>query len=207
MRQGKQVPILVFYGYKGAGKDTCFEIVASKSPSVKVSFADELRDTCWRLFGNKIVKRERIYGAIKDKEEPILGWEIPQSVRTSCGFTENFWSGRRLLQWFGTDVCRTIYQEIWVDKAVERINEYRDAGVVSAVCITDCRFYNEYCALTSLGAVFIKVERGAQGNSEFASHASEKDIPDFQYKYRVNNSYSKEYLAACVETIMDKELR
>jgi hypothetical protein len=175
--------IIVFYGNKGVGKDTSFNMFNKYEFVYKqVSFADPVKETVWSLFGKKIGDKERLYGAIEKKEEIIEGWEIPANL----GFKEKYWTGRRLLQWFGTDVCRNVYGQIWVDKAEEQIRKHDHVG------ITDCRFLNEYELLKRLKGEydvnFVHVLRKSMGNSEFSTHASEIDMDKFSPNYIIYNN-------------------
>jgi hypothetical protein len=182
--------VIVFYGQKGVGKDTCFELFQriTEKTVVKLSFAQKLRDVVWFLFGNKIEQLERVNGAIHKKEEPIIGWEIPQNVKEQCNFTEKYWTGRRLLQWFGTEVCRNIYDNIWIDSLIIDL-EIREEEVI---CITDCRFKNEYDAIVGLRdkgyrVSFVCVNRD-MGANEFSDHPSERDIKHFESDVKLDNN-------------------
>jgi hypothetical protein len=196
--------VIVFYGYKGVGKDTCFELfekITDKSV-VKLSFAQKLRDTVWYLFQSKIGERERVDGAIHKKEEPIEGWEIPQNVKDDCGFTEEFWTGRRLLQWFGTEVCRNIYENIWIDSLTDELEKRPE----EVICITDCRFKNEYDSIVALrekgyNVHFVNVSRD-MGDNEFSGHASEKDIEHFEADVKLDNNLSIEVLNDKVSSVL-----
>lgn len=178
--------IFVIYGAKGSGKDTCFEILRDNIGGhfvAKVSFADKLRDTVWELFKGKIVDRERIYGTIEKKEEEIIGWEIPKSLN----YKEQYWSGRRLLQWFGTDVCRTVYNTVWIEALGEQLKNVPQPYI----CVTDCRFYNEYQFLIhntpdDYKVFFINVVREL-GSNEYSGHASEQDWKNFEFDYKILN--------------------
>ena len=189
--------IVVFYGYKGSGKDTCHDMLKDMSADIvkQFSFAEPLRNVCWSLFGKKIEQKERLYGSISRKEEAIKGWIIPENIRLSCGFTEKEWTGRRLLQWMGTDVCRNIYDNIWVDMLVTDIQ--CSEHLYDIAVVTDCRFKNEYEALKKLGnefdVQFIYVDRGTSDNA-FSGHASERDMADFEYDICIENRGTKEEL-------------
>jgi len=182
--------IIVFYGSKGSGKDTCCKMVRELSGNrlIHLSFAEKLRKVVWELFGDKIKDKHKIWGAIEEKESPIEGWEIPSSL----GYPEKYWTGRRLLQWFGTDICRNIYGEIWVNALIKQIHE-KIPGPYD-ICITDCRFLNEYEALRKIkNTIFVKVVREL-GSNEFSTHASEKDLPLFKEDIVVNNTSTLEDL-------------
>ena len=182
--------IIVFYGSKGSGKDTCYGIIKKLSGRhiVHLSFAEKLRKSVWELFKDKIIDKHRIWGAIDEKEAPIEGWEIPSSL----GYPEKYWTGRRLLQWFGTDICRTVYGQIWVNALIEQIHD-KIPGPYD-VCVTDCRFLNEYEALRNIkNTIFVNVIRNLNENG-FSNHASEKDLPFFKEDIVINNNSTLEDL-------------
>ena len=179
--------VIVFYGKKGSGKDTCYEltkdIIENETNLTvnKLSFAGKVKDIVWDVFGNEIKDRERIYGEIDKKEEPIEGWEIPENI----DFPEKYWTGRRLLQWYGTDVCRNVYGNVWVDFLAKDLKNSKE----DIICITDCRFKNEYDMLNSLSdfdVYFIKIIKETSDNS-FSGHASEQDMEDFKYDLIIRN--------------------
>jgi len=188
--------IVIFYGPKGSGKDTCFELLQKQlffkysKTANKFSFAHYLKEVVFTLFKNKIKDRERIYGAIDKKEEIIEGWEIPQNVKEACGFEESYWSGRRLLQWFGTDVCRNVYEDVWVDSTIENMNQL--AHTIDIFAFTDCRFNNEYNKIEKLRKQgfhvhFVKIIRFTENNN-FGEHVSEKDMVNFKYNHIIDNT-------------------
>jgi hypothetical protein len=194
--------VRVIYGYKGSGKDTCVSLMMPERHPCTLSFADELRKVCWMLFENKIKDKERLYGAIDKKEEIIEGWLIPQDIKEQCGFEEQYWTGRRILQWMGTDVCRKVYSSIWVDKLIDKIKITPN----ELICITDCRFLNEYEALKKLNSSecdvqFIEVVRDRETN-EFSTHASEKDLKHFKHDCRIYNNCSLDMLKPLVLSLV-----
>lgn len=196
--------IYVFYGAKGSGKDTCYGIFSSKvTNSCKLSFADKLKSTCWYLFKRKLKDSERLYGAIDRKEEPIEGWYIPDKIKEECGFNETLWTGRRLIQWFGTEVCRGVYDDIWIDLLMEELdNQYS-----KYICITDCRFLNEYKALKELDpemytVKFFHVNRATEEN-EYSGHASEKDLQFFEPDVLIDNTGTFKELEEQVELLIN----
>jgi len=191
--------IIVFYGYKGCGKDTSFSILKKLSPKpfMKLSFAEKLRNIVWELFQDRIIKKERIWGTIEEKEAPIEGWVIP----IQYGFPETYWSGRRLLQWFGTEICRTNHNEIWVNALIKEIHQNI---LAKNICITDCRFMNEYEALKKLKykTEFIYIIKNNVGENAFSSHASEQDIKLFKPDHIINNDGTIKELEDKIEEII-----
>jgi len=62
---------------------------------------------------------------------------------------------RQLLQSFGTDICRKISTNCWVDALVNEIYTYPNKFAV----ITDCRFDNEVLGIKKIGGKVIKLTR------------------------------------------------
>jgi len=189
--------LFVFYGPKGSGKDTCVELLKEAGTNIgQFSFAHSLKKTVWELFKTKIKNKDRIFGAIDMKEKPIKGWTIPDNVKQMCGFTEDVWTGRRLLQWFGTDICRNIHGSIWADQLVESL--YEHGHCFHYIAVSDCRFNNEYEALKKVKefkVIFVKILRNT-GDNEFSDHASEIDMKDFQEDLVIKNDGTLEELKA-----------
>ena len=80
-------------------------------------------------------------------------------------------SVRDVLQFFGTDICRTMYSNCWVQALEQRI--LREGPIVAL--IADTRFDNELFAAKSWGAMCVKMGRNPQRDS----HSSENGIVQF----------------------------
>ena len=75
---------------------------------------------------------------------------------------------REFLQYFGTNVCRKIYDPCWIESCYNRI-EMDDPDIA---VIQDCRFRNEVMESKKRNARIVKLER-----SPFKDiHASETDL-------------------------------
>jgi len=194
--------LLAFIGAKGAGKDAASFHVVHKYGADSFAFAEPLKATVWSLFQSRIKDKERIYGTIEKKEETIEGWEIHPTLKEQCGFTEKYWSGRRLQQWFGTEVVRYANDNTWVDMLLQQVHDSER----QLLTVTDCRYPNEYKALCNIDGVktiFIKLIRNTVDN-EFTGHASEAHYDNFEYDYSiVNNRLGLEHLQEAIEEIID----
>ena len=81
-------------------------------------------------------------------------------------------TNREFLQFFGTDVCRKIYEDIWRAKLMQDIS--REEPLIALV--DDCRFPDEIEAIQSVGGKVIHLTR-----SKFTdNHASESSLDNFQ---------------------------
>lgn len=126
--------IILISGKKGYGKDTLgsFIIKNNTTPTVRVAFADVLKEQCftWLTEVLRLPISREIFTDPELKEKPI---RIP--------FAEKPLTPRYLLQIYGTDFIRNKMDEnYWVYRTCDKIaTYYKDKDVV----ITDCRFPNE----------------------------------------------------------------
>ena len=160
----------------------------------KYSFADPLKQMAISLFG---LKHEQVYGTEEHKKQvvPHLLWEnMPGVVTDDMGdlfrdvaeanvFPDEFppdyskltyhkpgpMTVREFLQYFGTDVCRKIREDIWVNRCIEDIKVEEPLLAV----IDDCRFHNEIEAIQAVGGKVIGLTRSTYGKDE---HESETEI-------------------------------
>lgn len=164
-------------------------------PLVKnYAFATELKELGINLFG---IPREYVYGtdAQKNKKIPHLFWEnMPGVVFNEAlyneainnvhgqGVKEVFESlyfhksgsmtGREWLQFFGTEICRKMYSDIWTNRTLTNIqNEEPQLAIIS-----DCRFDNECIAIKNAGGNIIQLTRN---DTNISHHASENGIAKF----------------------------
>jgi hypothetical protein len=77
---------------------------------------------------------------------------------------------REFLQYFGTEVCRKIYEPIWVNRTIKDIQQEEPLLAV----IDDCRFENEIRAVQEAGGKVIGLTRNASKDK----HDSERVIED-----------------------------
>ncbi len=154
-------------------------------PFVKrYSFAGPLKSIAVDLFG---IPAECCFGTEEQKnqiQEHLL-WENMPGVITCSEFWNSLcpdgepdglthhaagpMTAREFLQCFGTDICRTINTNVWVNLC---INSIKAEGSLLAV-IDDCRFPNEVEAIQAAGGKVIGLTRGSDSGD---SHASETSI-------------------------------
>lgn len=131
----------------------------------KYSFADSLKQVGISLFG---LTYDQVYGteAHKMQQVPHLRWENMPGIKDK----EGVMTVRDFLQYFGTEVCRKIYDSVWVDKCIRDIQEEEPLLAV----IDDCRFENEIKAVQEAGGKVIGLTRQPYEDS----HASERIIEE-----------------------------
>ena len=121
-------------------------------PHVKsFSFADPLKAIAIQLFD---LTEEQCFGTDEDKNTLTkIKWEDMPIKSKQKG--KGFMTGREFLQAFGTNVCRKIKDQVWVDLCISNI---LTSGTKLAV-IPDCRFANEVEAIQEAGGKVIRLTR------------------------------------------------
>lgn len=99
---------------------------------------------------------------------------------------------RRVYQKLGTDVCRSLNPDVWVDELVKKIDHE------TSYVITDVRFPNEVEAIHALGGEVWWVNR--EGHGPLNGHVSESSIDLADMDWIVDNNGS---LGDLSNTVMD----
>lgn len=158
-------------------------------PFVKhYAFAAYLKEILVGLFN---VPKEIVYGTDEQKNAPTqYKWEdVPTKVKGKSGFM----TGRELMQYFGTEICRKIYPNIWTDKAIKDIlNEESFLAIIS-----DARFENEIKAVQSAGGKVIRLTRGIDGDS----HTSETELNEFNEYDAVIDNQNMTIEESCIKLL------
>lgn len=145
-------------------------------PHVKLyAFADMLKATASTVFG---IPEEWVNGTNKDKEnETHIPWKnmggflapkVVAQLKDSGKYNKNM-TVREFLQYFGTNICRKIYGDCWVQSCFRRIEI--DQPDFAVIC--DCRFENEVKASRKAGAKIVHLTRAPLGGD---THASETGL-------------------------------
>ena len=124
-------------------------------PFVKhYAFATTLKEICTGLFN---LEKSSVYGTDEEKNKLTqYKWEdMPTKVKGKTGFM----SGRDFIQYFGTDICRKIFSEVWTNRAIKDILLEESKLAI----ITDARFVNEVEAVKSAGGKVIRLTRNVAG--------------------------------------------
>lgn len=112
---------------------------------------------------------------------------------------------RRLLQVLGTEVGRNMIDpDVWVNIAVRKITELREAG--TPVVITAVRFPNEVEMIRRLGGTTIWIERPERGTegrtAEIEAHASETSVHQDMFDSVIHNSRGLELLYHLTDEVL-----
>lgn len=131
-------------------------------PFVKhYAFASTLKDICIGLFN---LDKASVYGTDEEKNKPTqYKWEdMPTKIKGKTGFM----TGRDFIQYFGTDICRKIFSEVWTNRTIKDIQVEESKLAI----ISDARFVNEVEAIKSAGGKVIRLTRNVAGTD---AHESE----------------------------------
>ena len=148
-------------------------------PYVKnYSFAAPLKVIASQLFG---LTPEQCYGTNEQKNEKIghLLWENMPGV--TCDFAPDGMvfheagpmTAREFLQFFGTEICRKIFDNIWAERLIKDVqNESSLLAVVD-----DVRFENEVENIHKNNGKVIRLTRNPNPEDD---HDSEKSLDSFE---------------------------
>lgn len=198
--------VISLSGNIGSGKDTiCSDLIDYLTDEYSLSckrffFADKLKEFCTDVFG---LDYHLVHGTQQDKDTYtdykwedmpgviITSGEIPNFTKINFGFGNNNtfiahtpgnMTIREILQFFGTEICRKMYNNIWVDALIRQINNSKHDVKI----ITDTRFHNEMDALKKHGAVLIRLLRSS--HTVGLDHNSELELSTYQnYDYILDN--------------------
>jgi len=157
-------------------------------PYVKVyGFADALKQLCVELFD---IPSINVWGTDDDKNVvmPHLLWENMPGItpRKSRGKAKSPYptsgpmTARQFLQYFGTEVMRKMYGDIWANYLVKQIaREGSDLAIIA-----DMRFPNEVESVLKVGGTVVRLTRDIfhdQHESEVALDPQNFDQSKFTY--------------------------
>lgn len=176
-------------------ENLCVPIFEGIKYSYKVySFADKLKEFCIDVLG---LTKSQCYGSDEDKNSLThLRWEnMPGiSVDEEFLYQNSEWfdnypnaliyhdygnmTAREVLQYFGTGICRKMYNNVWVDACLRQIKKDNETmyGIDFAL-IEDCRFINEADAIRAAGGKVIRFLRRPFPEDNHESEISMIDYP------------------------------
>ena len=171
--------MIIGIGYKKqVGKDTFANIILDNFKDRKIvinNMADSLKEIIIKLF--PCVEHRHLYGTDEDKNEVIP--ELNGDINT----------GRKIAQHFGTDCCRKIYTDVWVEQFIQRAK--RQIGKI--IICTDVRFPNEANHIKANGGILLRINRPSLPADD--DHASENALNDYKlWDYNIDNDGSLEDL-------------
>lgn len=202
--------IIGITGLKRSGKDTAGDFLQDVHGFERISFAGPLKRVCVQFLNCAGIEEDQ-----REEEREFL--ILHKNLSKAAGelgihpslfyeFQERFFdvfspylivmddtyskynvSYRKILQLFGTDVCRYFKDYLWIEMAEKKMQDCIDLG--KNVVITDVRFDNEAEAIKSLGGKVLRVVR--DGCKE-DGHSSERGVNDRWIDNKIHNTTFEE---------------
>lgn len=169
--------IIGLSGKQQSGKDTVKNFLSKKLREEGVdiyerNFADSLKEMVLELF-------VPIHWGLTVE---ALSLDENKRMVLPCGKTI-----REVLQWFGTDICRALYRDCWVNSWHSKVLKYCfDHGNDCIVLVSDVRFINELQEIQGLGGKVIRLLRNPINDL----HESETAL-DHVEKLSASSGYSE----------------
>ena len=143
------------------------------------AFADVLKEFAVDVLG---LEPNQVYGTNEEKNSPThLLWENMPGVVTDEDDWKGLWqeenlhyhdpgpmTGREVLQYFGSDICRKMYENIWFDACIRRIRKDNP----ELALISDVRFPNEIKGVQDEGGIVFGLPRDIVNGQD--THSSEQ---------------------------------
>lgn len=137
-------------------------------------FADNLKEVAIVVFG---LNREEVYGTDDDKNKLCnvkwadLGKVIRLPKLPKGEVRPEYLTNREFLERFGTEVCRTLYNNCWIESCFKQV-----VGEDWPLCIIpDCRYPDEVEYAKNIGAKVVRLTR-----RPFQSeHVAETSLDDY----------------------------
>lgn len=166
--------LIAIAGPAGAGKDTLGALMARElgGRACIMKFAAPVKRLCGEIFGWDSHQMES--QELKNVADPRWGL-----------------SPREVLQRFGTDVCRSIHPNVWVEYAIrtakQKVNHPEKVAiggswvnrVIDHCIFTDCRFVNEAQAVIAEGGIVVWKQPSTPSKSQ---HPSELEMHSDEFQ-------------------------
>lgn len=206
--QNREVLFLAVSGRIGAGKDTVAPLVVKElgyEDALHESFARPLRDEVNHVIDciRKADSFEEAMAFVEHELKPVNFRVVVDAlyadvkaevVRNAYDRTP---STRRALQWWGTEVRRSVDTDYWVKKAMAESLVKLAAG--TSIYVTDSRFPNEADCILGVGGTVVRLfvskeeqdrriesRDGKKPDPEALNHVSETSMDDYDFPIVVN---------------------
>ena len=137
------------------------QLLESFHPCKIYAFADVLKEFAVDVLG---LEYNQVYGTNEEKNSPThLLWE-----NMPTGNNKGPMTGREILQYFGSDICRKMYENIWFDACIRRIRKDNP----ELALISDVRFSNEIAGVQKEGGIVFGLPRDIVNGKD--THSSEQ---------------------------------
>lgn len=189
--------LLGIAGRKGSGKDTLASSLLRwwghsasllKDGSI-YHMADTLKEVSMGLFG---LDHSLVYGTQQQKESPTAyAWgDMPtyDLMADPKPPRNKRMTGREFLQYFGTEVCRTMNPMVHIDATIKRIlaDEEQSMAIDYLAVVADLRFPNECDVIRRHGGKVVLLTRGEAAKSD--GHASENSLENYEFDAVIDNA-------------------
>ena len=137
------------------------QLLESFRPCKIYAFADVLKEFAVDVLG---LEYNQVYGTNEEKNSPThLLWE-----NMPTGNNKGPMTGREVLQYFGSDICRKMYENMWFDACIRRIRKDNP----ELALISDVRFSNEILGIKEAGGIVFGLPRDIVNGKD--THSSEQ---------------------------------
>ena len=160
------------------------QLLESFGPCKIYAFADALKEFAIDILG---LEHHQVYGTNEEKNSHThLQWENMPGIVTKKVFTQKSYfgyedeiagityhkpgpmTGREVLQYFGSDICRKMYENVWFDACIRRIRKDNP----ELALISDVRFPNEIKGVQDEGGIVFGLPRDIVNGQD--THSSEQ---------------------------------
>ena len=165
-----QILVSDLFGEKVSGSDwiplteeyvDISQLLESFRPCKIYAFADVLKEFAVDVLG---LEYNQVYGTNEEKNSPThLLWE-----NMPTGNNKGPMTGREVLQYFGSDICRKMYENIWFDACIRRVRKDNP----ELALISDVRFSNEIAGVQKEGGIVFGLPRDIVNGKD--THSSEQ---------------------------------
>ena len=165
-----QILVSDLFGEKVSGSDwiplteeyvDISQLLESFRPCKIYAFADVLKEFAVDVLG---LEYNQVYGTNEEKNSPThLLWE-----NMPTGNNKGPMTGREVLQYFGSDICRKMYENIWFDACIRRIRKDNP----ELALISNVRFSNEIAGVQKEGGIVFGLPRDIVNGKD--THSSEQ---------------------------------
>jgi hypothetical protein len=142
--------IIGICGFIGSGKDTIADYLVNLHHFRRESFASTLKDAVAQVFGWDRELLEGLTPEARAWREQVDSWWANRLNMPTL-------TPRWILQYWGTEVCRTgFHDDIWIAALENRLRTRTGHTVIS-----DVRFPNEVASIRNAGGRIVWIRRGA----------------------------------------------
>lgn len=209
--------LLALAGRLQSGKDSLGDFLVRNRKELmgvetakKYGWADALKQDLADKFD---VPEHLLWGTDEDKNQPtsVQWWDLPhwndlsESRADIKTFNANggYLTIRELLQHWGTEICRSMREDIWVSLAMKRVK----ADNCDLAVMIDTRFPNEVAAVKAAGGKVVRLTRNegvpTEHQSEYTLDKERYDVSNFDAVV-ANNQMTKTQAERVLVSLLDQ---